>query len=361
MLLSDIVGHARPIDALVRAHVGGTSHHAYLFQGPAGVGKRHVAFALAALWSCVGPRAGVGVACGTCRHCRRILPMADVSDDGGHPDLRLLEPDGRQIKVDQVRELLRIVPFPPIEAAVRAVIIDPADALGEEAANALLKTLEEPSSRTRFILLTSRPAALLTTIKSRCQRVGFGRLTDAQLAAVLTEREGWAPEDAQRVVPLADGSVGAALALRGTPVADKGGQILEDFLNAPAGDAVAAFGLAGALNELLPTRAPSGEKIRVLLPVLDRFARLLRDALILRVGGGQRLYHAELRAPLEAWAARYGTSAILARLEVLAEARLGLATFNTNPRLTLERLFLALTAPPGREAVRPLIPNTEIL
>lgn len=190
MRLSEIIGHDGPRTMLLQAVARDAVHHAYLFEGPDGVGKRQVAYGFAALMGCTARAPGED-ACGACRHCRRILAMAADPAASPHPDVLSVAPDGKQIKVAQIRELLKIVPFPPIEAAYRVVIIEPADLLGDEAANALLKTLEEPPSRTRFILITNRPPALLTTIRSRCQRVRFGRLRDEELRQVLVQRQGW--------------------------------------------------------------------------------------------------------------------------------------------------------------------------
>ncbi|TNF23524.1 MAG: DNA polymerase III subunit delta' [Deltaproteobacteria bacterium] len=352
MLLHELVGHDRVVRALTQANASGTAHHAYLFQGPEGVGKRQAAFGFAALVNCVGDVAEPGrVACGKCRHCRRILTMAADPEATAHPDVLTLVPDGRQIKIAQVRDVLRMVPFPPIEARFRVVIVDPADVLGEEAANALLKTLEEPPSRTRFVLLTSRPAALLTTIKSRCQRMVFGRLPDEALIDLLVARHGWDRAQAERLAPVADGSVGAALALEGDPVMAARDEIMARFLGIAPGDTLEGLKLAAWISEHAGTRDT----------IINLLERLLRDALLVRLGVPQRLFHEDLRPQITAWAGRYGASALLARLEVLGETRRGLAVYNTNPRLTLERLLLALLAPPGAEGIQARVPTFGIL
>jgi len=352
MLLHELVGHERVVRALAQANATGTAHHAYLFQGPAGVGKRQAAFGFAALVNCTGDSAEPGrIACGTCRHCRRIATMARDPEATAHPDVLSLVPDGRTIKIAQVRDVLRMVPFPPIEARFRFVIIDPADVLGEEAANALLKTLEEPPSRTRFILLSSRPAALLTTIKSRCQRMVFGRIPDDALVELLVDAHGWSRAQAERLVPVADGSVGAALALEGDPVMAARDEIMARFLGITLGDRGASLALAAKIAEHGGARDT----------IINLLERLLRDALLIRLGVPQRLFHEDLRPAITEWAARISAPSLLARLEVLAETRRGLAVYYTNPRLTLERLLLALLAPPGGEGVRAAVPRHEVL
>ena len=189
----EIIGHQQTLAALKRARETDAFHHAYLFAGPDGVGKRRVAEWVAALVNCDE----VGAPCGACRSCHRVL-----DPEATHPDVLILEPDGRQITIAQVRELIRTVPYPPIEATYRVVIIDPADAIGEAAANALLKTLEEPPSKTRFVLVSSRPDALLITIRSRCQRITFGRLTEEQVLGGLVDA-GVANEDARAMATIA--------------------------------------------------------------------------------------------------------------------------------------------------------------
>ncbi|MCB9731470.1 MAG: DNA polymerase III subunit delta' [Deltaproteobacteria bacterium] len=350
MRLTEIIGHDGPRAMLLQAAARDAVHHAYLFEGPDGVGKRQIAFAFAALMNCTERRPDDD-ACGACRHCRRILAMAADANAPAHPDILAVAPDGKQIKVAQVREVLKVVPFPPIESAYRVVLVEPADLIGEEAANALLKTLEEPPSRTRFLLVTSRPPALLTTIRSRCQRVRFGRLRDDELARVLTERQGWDAEKAARVVGMADGSVGAALALEGDPVMSRREELVGLFLGVRPGDTAGAFALADALVELGPAQ-------KTALSLLDR---VVRDALLVSVGAGRRLFVESLREPLTAWARHLGTEALLARLDLLAETRLAMDTFHTNARLALDRLAVALTAPPGREGVRPVLSHDEIL
>ncbi len=343
------MGHARVVDALVQAHASGTVHHAYLFAGPDGVGKRGVARAFAALVNCTGeaPTDAQGRrvdACGACRHCDRILRVPE-----SHPDVLTLTLQGsRQIKIEQVREIIRLVPFPPLEAAYRVVVVDPADAMNEAAANALLKTLEEPSSRTRFVLVTSRPDALLTTIRSRCQRMLFGRLPVDGIARALAERHGVAADEAAALAALGDGSLGAALALRDDPVMAGRDALVRRFAAIPPGDVLDAFALA---SELADQKGSYGT-------ILDILRRLYRDVLLLRTGGAARVGLAlpHLQDVTEALAHRQGTSAVLHRLELIAQTERGLLVRNLNPRLAFERLLVALTAPPGEEGTAPGAP-----
>ena len=347
MALSDVIGHARIVEAFVAAHARGAVHHAHLLAGPAGVGKRVLARAFIALVNCSGrpsrdPAGRAVEPCGECRSCRHVLA------DREHPDVLRLGPEegSRTIKIAQVREILRIVPFPPIEAPSRFVVIEPADRLTEEAANALLKSLEEPSSHTRFLVISDRPDALLSTIRSRCQQILFGRLSDEEVVRVLVERLDVDADSAAAVAPLADGSPGAAIGLLDDPVMAQRDVIVRRLTSIRAGDVGEAFALASDLAELKP----------VIHTVFDVLQRFYRDALLVRTGSDPAvaLANPHLRSELiEPLAARYGTEALLHRLALLVETERGIVHRNLNAKLSMERLVLALTAPPGEEGASP--------
>ena len=152
---------------MVRAALAsGRLHHALLLTGPAGAGKRDLALAVAAALNC---ETAPGEGCTTCATCTRIA-------DGVHPDVITLEREGlmQVITIETVRaKVVAAVGLPPHEARERVFLIDEASTLHHTAAHALLKTLEEPPDRTRFILMTAAPDQLLPTIRSRCQRVSL--------------------------------------------------------------------------------------------------------------------------------------------------------------------------------------------
>jgi len=139
---------------------------AYLFTGIQGTGKATTAVAFALLLNCMDPVAEE--ACTTCESCKKIL-------DGNHPDLLIIEPDQEKkvIRIDQIREIERYLAFHPVFGRYRIIIIDPAENMTDEAANAFLKTLEEPPPRTVFILNVRETGELPPTIVSRCQKVPF--------------------------------------------------------------------------------------------------------------------------------------------------------------------------------------------
>jgi DNA polymerase-3 subunit delta' len=222
---------------LRRALSSGRVHHAYLFDGPDGVGKELSAFGLAQALLCERRPEGRGDACGACASCQRSVPRSTgVAVNTGavntgaalpvHPDVIVLErglyetaaigrrtPETQDISIDQVRTLvLTRAAFPPHEGRAKIFIVRRADELSPAAANALLKTLEEPGARTHFVLLSSAADTLLPTIRSRTLRVRFGALPDGVIVDLLCER-GVAPETAKAVAPLARGSMSIALVL----------------------------------------------------------------------------------------------------------------------------------------------------
>jgi len=219
-LLSTLRAQDAAVETLRRALRTGRVHHAYLFEGPDGVGKEVAAFGLAQALVC---EKGGAEACGTCSACVRAVvdPKTRLPK---HPDVVVLErglyepgqigrrtPENVDLSIDQVRTLvLAHAAYPPHEGRARVFVVRRAEELSTPAANALLKTLEEPIAKMHFILLTSQPDALLPTILSRVQRVRFGALPEAVVLELLAAR---GIETAKRVAPLAGGSMETALSL----------------------------------------------------------------------------------------------------------------------------------------------------
>ena len=350
--LSQVLGHRQVLNTLVAANASGTVHHALLFAGPLGVGKATVARAFSALVNCTGqgPRDPNGQpldACGVCRSCRRMLaePGEPGSHESVHPDLLHLQPDGKAIKIDQVREILKVVPYPPLEARVRFVVIDPAESMTVPAANALLKTLEEPPSSTQFILISAQPDALLSTIRSRCQRISFGRLTDTEVMEGLGRHSEAKGETASTMTSMADGSLGGALALLNDPVLKEQEPLIIALADLHNQSTRAAMELAAEL----------ANQQEALSTIFDVMQRLYRDALLVRSGAGEhiRLTYPHLRqGPVQELALHYGVDGLLHRLTIIDETRRAVRGRHLPTLLSLERLLLALGAPPGREQVR---------
>jgi DNA polymerase-3 subunit delta' len=227
--------------------------------------------------------------CGSCSACMRAIPKADGKSR--HPDVIIIEralyepstigrrtPETQEISIDQIRTLvLARAAYPPHEGRAKVIVIRRAEELSISAANALLKTLEEPIAKTHFILLTTAIGALLPTVQSRSQRVRFGPLPDPVLESILVQK-GVAPDVAKSVVPLAEGSVEQALAVCDPDEEERRRAFVEAASRAlDSGDFGAALQLA---EEAKKDKDALAGRITALGAHLDQRARSgsLRDA-----------------------------------------------------------------------------------
>src|SRR5206468_3690735 len=195
MPFRDIIGHDHPIAALRATVAHGRLAHAYLFHGECSIGKRLTALRLAQALNCESASDGHDLdACGSCRSCKQIHVQT-------YPDFFIVEPDPEQstpqIKIEQVREIEQQVVYRPLVGARKICLINDADRMTIGAANALLKTLEEPPDHSLFFLISSRPAALPATIRSRCQALRFTTPARTQVEAALILKREIPPADAR--------------------------------------------------------------------------------------------------------------------------------------------------------------------
>lgn len=215
-----IRGQGPAVQTLLRALASGRVHHAYRFEGPDGVGKERAAFAFAQALVC---RQRPNLGCGECSACRRAVTLSEeLPRVPLHPDVVLVErglyppavlgrtsPEVTGIGVEQVRRVvLARNAYPPHEAPALVFIFRAAHELTASAANALLKTLEEPQPGTHFVLLTDQPRRLLDTVRSRTLPIRFGPLPDAVITELLVQR-GMSPDPA--VIAAAAGSAARAI------------------------------------------------------------------------------------------------------------------------------------------------------
>ncbi len=203
MQFSEIQGQEKAIHILQCAIQNGHVAHAYLFTGPEGVGKKQTALALAQYLNCASPNTETFA---SCNHC----PSCIQSASGSQPDLLMLEPDGASIKIEQIRTLLSKVSLRSYENAYKVVIINDAHLMTEQAANCLLKTLEEPTDNTVFILVTSQVQNLPITILSRCQQISFNLLSPSMIQDILQKLHPERQSQIGLVTALAKGSVSTA-------------------------------------------------------------------------------------------------------------------------------------------------------
>jgi DNA polymerase-3 subunit delta' len=222
MVFDGVLGQHTAVETLQRALSSGRVHHAYRFEGPDGVGKEQAAFALAQALVCTAkPNAG----CGACSACRRAVTLSpDEPQVPQHPDVVLVErglypasvlgrtsPESAGIGVEQIRRIVVArAGYPPYEAKSLVFIFRAAHELTPNAANALLKTLEEPRPGAYFLLITDQPRRLLDTVRSRTLPIRFGPLPDDVLSEILRRHERTLAPD---VLALAGGSARRALAL----------------------------------------------------------------------------------------------------------------------------------------------------
>lgn len=340
MPFQDLIGHDGPKTMLKAAVLHDRLAQAYLFHGEDGIGKKLAAVLLTQAISCDrAPASGGADACGSCRACSQIAART-------HPDFFLIEPDqdmaNPQIKIEQIRELEQQIVYRPLISQRKVYIIDEADRMTLGAANALLKTLEEPASHSLFILVSSRPAALPATVRSRCQSLRFVPPARTQVEAALITTRNLPPADAHFVSMITQGRLG--LAMR-TDVAQMRKQ-QEDF---------AALTSASALRSvsILLTAAEALHKSDRAMEALDWIARWVRDLLLVRLGADpDHLLNRDRLADLQRDAREARPDLLLGVLDEIQAAERG-ASRNLNLQLALEQVLLHL-----RDAVRPPAPST---
>jgi DNA polymerase-3 subunit delta' len=221
-MFSHLIGNENVKDTLRRLLSSGRMGGSLLFTGDEGVGKKLFALELAKALNC---RQRVGdEACDECSSCRRIanstFPPFPAADDNKermiwseHGDVAMVRPYKQIIRVKPIRELEREANYRPFEGAARVFIIEDAEHMNDQAANALLKTLEEPAPTSHLILTTTNPTALLATIRSRCQVIRFAPVPAAEIERFLIEKKKMASTDARLVAGISQGSIGRACAL----------------------------------------------------------------------------------------------------------------------------------------------------
>ena len=322
MTFDQILGHEWQKEILSRSLASGRLAHAYLFSGPDGVGKRLVALALARSIVCDEQRG-----CGDCRACRKI-------DHQNHPDLHVLEPDGNSIKIEQVRSLQRDLNLKPLEAPRKICLIEEADSMTVGAANALLKTLEEPRGDTLLILLAAQPNRLLETVRSRCQRLPFTRHPNSRIQAQLEKQLDMSATESHVLAALSEGSFKKAF-----------GKDRELFLEERRKLLKTLTGLSpGSILPVLDFAEQIAADKTVLPDILEIFQAFYRDVMMVLQGhGDDHLVNLDLKENIQRASSRENITSVLAKLEALIEARRQLDR-NVNRQLAMEVLLLQLAA-----------------
>jgi DNA polymerase-3 subunit delta' len=203
----ELAGQRRAKSLLEKSLSSGRIAHAYLFRGPEGVGKTLFAAAMAKALHC--RISGPAGACGECASCRKY-------DSGNHPDYKVEKPEKGVIKIERVRQLNKSLSYPPYESQWRVVVMEDIHTMRPEAANCLLKTLEEPPEGNILILTAETSKNVLPTIRSRCQIIPFFPLGLEDAAVILRLQHNFDAEQAALLARLAEGSPGRALLLHET-------------------------------------------------------------------------------------------------------------------------------------------------
>lgn len=227
MPFKDILGHEKELRIISEAQRSGRLAHSYLFAGPEGIGKRKTAFELARALNCASAS---NDACGECTSCLRAASgthtnIVEVTPTVKDKDELVPDPSG-VIRIEQIRDVLSLLRY-KAEGGRKVVIVDAAERLMPQAANAFLKTLEEPPAGSVIILVSSRPADLLPTIISRCQRIAFRPLPEDALIGVIVEKTGVTMEEAASAARMTGRSLSLALKYIGEGHGEKGRELIK--------------------------------------------------------------------------------------------------------------------------------------
>ncbi len=326
-----VVGQNRALSLLQRSLEKGSLAHAYLLVGPPHVGKMTLAINLAQAVNCQEAEAP----CGECVSCKKIAL-------GEHADVQIIGLNGNlteaktrtEIGIDQIREVQHSSSLPPFEGISRVFIVDGAEQLSTEAANCLLKTLEEPVGKIVFILLTTSDRLLPATVVSRCQRLELPSLAATEVEAALSSRWGTDPEKAKLLARLCHGCLGWAVSV----ASDDGllrqrAERIDKLLDVSTADYEERFAYAAGLaSQFSQNRGPVWE-------VLDLWLDWWRDLLLVKVDCSDTIINVDMLATLADRARGYSlvqTKNFIRSIQAATEQ----LRQNANPRLVLEVMML---------------------
>jgi DNA polymerase-3 subunit delta' len=325
-----LVGHEWAKTFLKRASSKNTLGHAFLFQGPDGVGKKRTALTLAAYLNCRNRHlSDIDDACGHCHSCKKLQA-------GNHPDLIHIQPDGTMIKIKQIRELKQALTYPPFEARYRVVILEDIHTMRREAANSMLKTLEEPPDNNILILTAESGGTLLPTIVSRCQKIPFHAIPLSTLTNLLTKDKDIPENRASALAAVSEGSPGRALFLHESGLLDIRKEIVETLIH-----------LDPDAPETLPLFLQLAEKTASLKENLPDLLGLLkiwfRDLLVVINNGADSLTASrDISHTFERAVKRWPEKQLFSNLASIEQAEKALQR-NCNRNLVCEVLFFELT------------------
>jgi DNA polymerase-3 subunit delta' len=347
--------------------------HAWLFTGPPGSGRSSAAVAFAQALIC--PNQG----CGACNECQS-------AKNGSHPDVEIIRTEGLSIKVEEIRELLTRVAWAPSMGGWRVVVMEDADRLTESAANAMLKAIEEPGTRTVWLLCAPTLHDVLPTIRSRCRHIQLHTPSDAAVAQVLINRDGITPAMAQFAARVSQGHIGRAkylalnesvrstrttimnlpLQLNSLAAAFKAAQTLVDLATNQANESAGArdereiaalqeaygkgatgrgmaTGAAKAVKEL--EKEQKSRSTRMVRDSIDGalldIATFYRDVMMVQSGSVEAIINTDMADAIHAYAAKHPKHTTVDKMSAIMDARISLS-HNAAPLLTCEALMCRL-------------------
>ncbi len=316
-----VVGHKWAVDLLRRALAGERVAHAYLLTGPPQIGKRSLALNFAQALNCLDEEKP----CGQCLACSKIA-------HGSHPDVQVIEGAGGTLKIDQMRTLRREAALSPLEGRWKVYIIRQMEQATAEAANCLLKTLEEPPPHVILMLTASEAEALLPTIVSRCQVLNLRPLTSETVQRALQERWGVDVERTRLLARLSGGRLGWAVAAsQNNAILTQREKHLDEMLELMGQGRIERLEYAQQLSRN-PEAAPE---------LLHLWLSWWRDLLLAASGSTVGIVNIDREDTLKAQAQRYSLGQVRDFVEALRAAAWRLE-HNANTRLTLEVLMLSL-------------------
>ena len=323
------IGHDSTVALLRRSLDEGRLAHAYMITGPRHLGKMTLAMDLARVLNCTAAERP----CGECAQCDRVSRSL-------HTDVKVVGVDeGVMIAIDQVREMQREVSLAPFEGVSRVIVIDESERLSQEAANGLLKTLEEPPDQVVLVLLAPDTGAVAPTLSSRCQLLELKRVNGATIVDALIRKHGIDAPTADQITRIARGRPGWAFRAAEDP------EILEDLTNKlaeleeiVAGNIEERFAHAASVASAFDRDRDAGRRD------LDMWLDWWRDLMLVKEGTPEFMIHASRLDPIRAAAAKL-TSAQIARTIAAIGETVSFLERNVNSRLALEQLFLSLPRP----------------
>lgn len=314
-----IIGHEKQKEQLKRTIKSKNIPHAYLFAGTSGIGKKLTAQITAATLLC---STDGNVPCGNCPNCHKLA-------NNMHPDMTEIGPENNQITISLIREIKNQLRFPPLEGEKRAIIIDQAELMNANAANAALKILEEPPPGNHFFIITAMPSQLLPTIISRCQKLDFSPLTDKQLEEYLVTNRGYNKSQAKLAVEISEGSINKAL------------EITPELINSVTDELYQALKSPRASNilELSAEWAGAKEEIENILYIIHR---CFHNALVIKAqGSGQS--SGNINKTGEMIASKNNSNQLLDKCNLINKSH-SFITRTYNKQLMFEQLLFNLAA-----------------